>query len=82
LRFLFLIKFNIGAGLVVIPGGPLVKYPLPPPVSPPYMVFFGVRRGLNPKNEIFVKKFLEKFLGKIRFMFPPNYYMVWIYLLI
>jgi len=33
----------------------------PPPVSPPYMTVWQVNRGDDPKNEVFVKKFLEKF---------------------
>jgi hypothetical protein len=44
--------------------GVLAYVPLPPSVSPPYMTFCHPKRGFNGVNEIFVKKFLEKFLGK------------------
>jgi hypothetical protein len=35
-----------------------------PPVCPPYIGFFGSKRGGDPLNKVFVKKILEKFLGK------------------
>jgi len=45
-------------------GPSLSKDPLPPSVSPPYMTFCQVGRGVNPLCNVFTKKFLEKILGK------------------
>lgn len=45
--------------------------PLPPTVSPPYMTFWRVKRGVNPLYNIFVKNFWKNFWEKMETI-PPN----------
>lgn len=48
-----------------------LKWGVPPPVSPLYMTFCQVKRGLNPINKVFVKNFWENFSKKSGLYIPP-----------
>jgi hypothetical protein len=43
--------------------------PLPPlRIPPPHRGVFGCKRGYNPLNKVWVKKFWKKILGKIPYL--------------